>query len=66
MKLDKNFKGKFTSKGGRQMSTLLKDKEPEKLTCMADMKKLVQNAVKEKGLTKEQVIKTFGLNRYAK
>ena len=40
--------------------------EPVKLTCMSDMKKLVQKAIKENGFSKEQVLKTLELNRYGK
>ncbi|MHB1407185.1 MAG: hypothetical protein ACYCV0_16560 [Desulfitobacteriaceae bacterium] len=41
-------------------------REPVKLTCMADMKKLVQKAIKENGFTKEQVLRTLELNRHGK
>lgn len=40
--------------------------EPVKLTCMADMKKLVRKAIKENGFTKEQILRTLELNRYGK
>lgn len=40
------------------------DKEDSvKLHCMSNIKRIVQKTVKERGLTREEYIKSFGLKR---
>lgn len=63
MKFRNDFKGKFAIKGGTILKPLVKENEPQKLTCMAEMKRIVRTAVKESGATREQIIRSFGLNR---
>lgn len=57
---------KFTSKGGIRMNTLLKEKEPSKLFAMANMRQLIQNSMKQKGLTSNEARKSLGIKRYEK
>lgn len=47
-------------------ATFVKENEPQKLTCMADMKRMVQNAIKENNLDKKKATQYFGLKRYEK
>ena len=64
MKLRKNLRGNSAiKKGGTKLKTLVKEMEPQKLNCMAEMKRVVRTVVKESGATKEQIIRSFGLNR---
>lgn len=48
-----------------EMSMVL-GKEPKKLNVMANIRKIAQNAIKEKGLTEEQVRKSLDIKRYEK
>ncbi|MDT3699594.1 MAG: hypothetical protein RO469_09205 [Thermincola sp.] len=63
MKLRKDIKGEFALKGGTKLKSLVREIEPRKLTCMAEMKKMVRTVLKESGASREQVIRSFGLNR---
>ncbi|ADG81780.1 hypothetical protein Tfer_0988 [Thermincola ferriacetica] len=48
------------------MNTLLKEKEPNKLFAMANMRQLIQNSMKQKGLTSNEARKSLGIKRYEK
>lgn len=48
-----------------EMAAILKD-EPQTLTIMSDIRKIAQKAMKEKGLTLNDVKKTLGIKRYEK
>ncbi len=39
------------------------EKDKEKLTCMSEMKKLVRKAVKQNGVSKEDLIKSLDLKK---
>ena len=66
MKLGKRVRGKFTSVGGVKLDTLMKEKEPQKLACMANIKRIAQELIRKKKLTDEQIKESLGLRRYEK
>lgn len=41
-------------------------KREEPLTCMSNIKNLIQQSMKEKGITPEQARKSLGIKRYEK
>ena len=66
MKLGKRFKGKFTSVGGVKLETFMKENQPQKLECMANIKRIAQELIRKKKLTDEQIKESLGLRRYEK
>lgn len=42
------------------------EKQAEPLTCMNDIKSLIQQSMKEKGINSKQARKSLGIKRYEK
>lgn len=49
-----------------KMSLVYDGKKKDSLTPMADIRKIAQQAMKDQGLTFEEVKKTLGIKRYEK
>ncbi len=59
-------KNKLTSREGIRVSTLIKDKPTPKTSTMATMKTIIQNSMKQKGITSIEARKSLGIKRYEK
>ena len=53
-------------KRGIKMATLTLIQEPERLTCMANLRKMAQTAIKKNGASETEVRKSLGIKRYEK
>lgn len=61
---EKSILKKWVKKGRRRKFMSVAIEEPERINCMSNIRKIIQDSMKEQGITSKEARKALGIKRY--